>query len=1544
MKFILFIAQLFILLSRFKSKLIEKDDIRIINLEKEQNRMNYILNSNQTCKFINSDEKYIYFIELPKGIFAQNSENKTFSELIYLSKLNDYITIDIKNSSDNNISINITSILNEINLLYFNGIYYYNYLGLDKEIIFFVKTEKDTEIVNLDSIEKSLHFYYIKYQYEKVSPKDFYPINKSIFNKYNGDIIHLDKNSVYIFYAELYKLDSVFDVIDLFISQEQINKNFLLNQNILYLKKSEDFYNITFQSSFLKPILKLPKKFNSSEVISSKGEIILNKNNSYYEVTEENIKNGIQLKVNNNDCIIEILSTSKDVAEFLDFNSTSNYKLTKQLTVIKIPKIKSTYDIFITKENKTKSDELHMKYNIQISKKSYFYNTVNPVEGKGYIRFTSLYLYSDELEEDEFIFFHIFLNTDELNNGIYLTYNPSSLFKYLLKEIPEETGQYIVNNITNILDKFYIYKDISKNPPEIKNLKNYHHNPIDIINSFKNISTKNKTYLSLYQEIRKILTSVRDGHLNIKMSNIENKVDFDLAYYCVPFEFYIETRTNFNEIVPIMKIKPNMDCLNKMSKKDIILKFIEKHANIPIKYINKTDPFNYVQNFGHNQLYRNRHAQFTMNLVWVKNFYHAILPFDITDIINIEYEFENGDIINLDYTLVNFSDLDDSEQEEFKQFYNSFIQNVQDEFFIPDIFQLKKLFKQSKGVLLEDSTNSIKWDVETSDGKLKCKVDEKYKYNIFLQTSFSFSSINNALDVMIKCNELFYSNDYKIIGIENRNEGGSLALYIIWNQLIQPKTISKNFFSLINNNDALKYFKDITYFAEFSSIETCEYLSTEQNLGEIIDKYGNNGEIIHKRSKLFDILDKTWRKRLELIRKKNFENKKLKKPTDILIYTDSSCFSAGSGFIKGFQNSGGAIIVGFNGNPKIEGTSEFDGSQSISPVLAFKSQEYYDLYKLGYSVIGITYGETYDDSYQGPNPIPREYTVDLVDRRVPIYGPYSDDLYESFISHATDIFNEFQNKCSKNNKNLLLEDEQCQLDGHKKGGHPCGEDETWDNNNCEAFYCDFGYYYDHYKKECVEDICTKIKNDSEIYINETKHMKEKEISVEPNNELTLHFPLDNYFYFLEGKVDDIFSVVKNDSSSLINCSNLCIIDYVKTNDFDYVVNLNYFKNLKENTKIKITSFEKDPKIKIKRNYNTDYIFLYSYQNFLSQNNLIYVLQFQKEQILDVSSFNKGINVYYSKYNNDLTPSEIINIDTKKFKEISGEIITTEANKTYVLILRSTKDFMSNIFLNILLKDPFEYINVDNEYRFLYLSKQNFNYILRFISITKNFYIKLSNKTLDAEIEILDKNNIILNKENRYYYLNKNTKSLSLRIKTNKPAYIEFLFGHNDLKYLDINQKILHLEKGLNVLRYSQKDKCKSVKVNIESNNSLSLIIYGSIGKNNYLPVFPEEQSFKNISLSSEFDIPYEKLTNDETFNILIKTNTTSILKVEISKDEDNESSNKGLPLWVIILIIICVILFILIVIIIICIIRKKKKKDDEIKIKEDVGLLNFELQ
>ena len=88
--------------------------------------------------------------------------------------------------------------------------------------------------------------------------------------------------------------------------------------------------------------------------------------------------------------------------------------------------------------------------------------------------------------------------------------------------------------------------------------------------------------------------------------------------------------------------------------------------------------------------------------------------------------------------------------------------------------------------------------------------------------------------------------------------------------------------------------------------------------------------------------------------------------------------------------------MGFNGNPKL-GIDEFDASQSTSGVDVLQDKEYYSLQSLGYEINGISFAETFDVSYQNPNPIPREYTIDLVDERVLIYASYSNYLYNDFI-------------------------------------------------------------------------------------------------------------------------------------------------------------------------------------------------------------------------------------------------------------------------------------------------------------------------------------------------------------------------------------------------------------------------------------------------------------------------------------------------------------------------------------------------------------------
>ena len=135
-----------------------------------------------------------------------------------------------------------------------------------------------------------------------------------------------------------------------------------------------------------------------------------------------------------------------------------------------------------------------------------------PYSGKDISLPASPYLYNSKIDIDEYEIYEIILDKNQLDNEIYLTYHPYSYFKYLLKEIDEQTSGYIIGNISSILQKFYIYKDIAKKPPQIKNLENYHHKPIDLINSLSKISIKNRTHLSLYQDINEIL-----NHENMKI-------------------------------------------------------------------------------------------------------------------------------------------------------------------------------------------------------------------------------------------------------------------------------------------------------------------------------------------------------------------------------------------------------------------------------------------------------------------------------------------------------------------------------------------------------------------------------------------------------------------------------------------------------------------------------------------------------------------------------------------------------------------------------------------------------------------------------------------------------------------------------------------------------------------------------------------------------------------------------------------------------------------------------------------------------------------
>ena len=213
-------------------------------------------------------------------------------------------------------------------------------------------------------------------------------------------------------------------------------------------------------------------------------------------------------------------------------------------------------------------------------------------------------------------------------------------------------------------------------------------------------------YIKTFNEI---LSSVRDGHLNIRLTKIENQFNLVQSGFCSPFELYIETRNN----VEIVKMKNYTSCIRLISKKDYILKYLDQHSNMALKSINGTYPFDFIQNFWRYQTLKNRHAQFTRNIDSIKSSGIHVIPFDHLDLLNIEYEFENGDIIKIDYVFFATSSFTDINQKEFEEFHHSLTFNQSNPFLIPNLLKAKQLFQKKKEFyfrkLQKELNGILKW-------------------------------------------------------------------------------------------------------------------------------------------------------------------------------------------------------------------------------------------------------------------------------------------------------------------------------------------------------------------------------------------------------------------------------------------------------------------------------------------------------------------------------------------------------------------------------------------------------------------------------------------------------------------------------------------------------------------------------------------------------------------------------------------------------------------------------------------------------------------
>ena len=1479
----------------FSKKLLEvlneEKDIKEIFIEEEE-EIEYEVKSGESYIFIITNENNFYsFASLIDNIFYKKNEQNNAYELkpneTFFEK-GEKICVNIsKDLPDTKIKISPAPIYTELNI----------FETINENQYFFIKSENKS-IAYFDSFDKNSKVFISESRQKAIVEED---------KRINSKFYEIEQNKIYlvkniIFDISVFK--KYFYPIKLHESEIFINED---NKNFLYLVQNQS-YILNFESNTVNKMIKL-STFNSIVKINKEGDEDikeLNKSTPYYKI-DPNFKGKLILEVEEDNAFIEFLSDFGDY-EILKDEKKEKYQIKKSIEIIKIPFTFKSFEI------KLKSDK-KFKYSLSFgltNEEKYYYASnsnlkISSQNNEELLTYLSLFKNIDLLK-DEFLSLAIIFEKEE-NQNIIISYKQFSELDELMDEkLTEERCEKIIKAIQDLLE-FYVYLDIAQNPPDV-GIPGYHHRKINLKEELGKVSTKNRKFYEFYQEIKTILSVVRDGHLEITPYETPKKIQVGQYYFILPFYFII----NEYKGKPRIFITPREDYIGAYDNKT--QEFIRNHIDIPIKTINDLDPFDFIQNWTHYLGVKNINSKFVHNIYYISGLYLIFCPLNYTDFMQNEFEFEDNKIIRISFLIGKPI----PKNKEFNSFFLKTIKKYKSLRLLPPIDDIKKKYIYMKGIKQKsneekekEEESKLKWDVffEEYGDYMKCRIDNDKKVNVFVQNNL-YMDYPTYYGKILECAKLFHTNNYPIIIIEDRNGGGYPTLSYLMIQLFQMREVERTYSAMRFPEKLKEVFKVEEYEEGFFDPKTCEIISSTDNFTEVIDFYDYSGlNITHRRTNAFvELMSLTERKALNSFRMEYLNSPFLKRPTDIIIFTDGYSFSSASTLIKGFQNIGGAIIVGYGGNPKIEDIDLFDGAQSDSGVMNYPNTYISkNLEEVGFQIRGFTSIEVFDDSYQAKNPIPREYHLNPVDYKVDIYSQYSDDIYDNFVEEGNKIFKKFNEEdyCNYKNKKLLFHDEErkdIENLEHAHGGYKCGDNNKWDKSKLTPYYCDIGFSFDQYFKKCVKD-CVSESEAFYIFEDEFSHS----YNIKTNEILELIFMNPNGVYY----------ALEASENYIDECPEICIIKG------HGLITINKNKQSEKDVLIKVNSSFSDINniISLKMEEFFNDLFLYKEKTML-------IFQSNKEHIIFFNNiFNNETNkIKYAKYNKTMKYKDILNINNKFFIDYSGESFTLDKDETYIIYFNNE---LSNQMVASI--NPIEFkkkiISKQQFVNYIYLKKGN-NYNLE-IKDSLDIMIKLSRNTSNSKISIEDidnKKNTILKSDNLYYY--NNYTNLNIKVEDDD-AILELNINLNiyepavfDLKNIEFN-----LNEGINMIKIPKNYKRIHIELNSKDIFEISIYHgYSILPYAHYLEI-PEENRmrFNNYSLtiSNLYDKKI-KLMKDEYYIVMIEIFYGDI-EAKISgekKDDDN-----GLETYKIILIIVSSVIFIILLFLIICIIRKKKNHSSE---------------
>ena len=522
-------------------------------------------------------------------------------------------------------------------------------------------------------------------------------------------------------------------------------------------------------------------------------------------------------------------------------------------------------------------------------------------------------------------------------------------------------------NATKILMNEYPFINILKDPPEINGDKNYFQK-VDIIKELDelqtNIENNQMNFYEYYQRYLKIIRKTKDFHIGF---TYYGEIDY-LNYIVIfsPFEIIID---NDKKVF----LSPN-SIFEYFEIQDIIPGYetIIQKAKMEIKAINNTNPFVFIRNFCKDYFgFKNKNAQFTYTKMVIGNYFQlSECPMNSEEF-NLNITYKDDTVINTTLVGINTEYIDNNNKisnnnKNYEYFMNFLKKEKEDKKkgILTNRNLLKNYLKSksnNKTIFRKLEENEIQWDFDLIS--FKCRVDDKNKVNVYYQNAFVIDDkdINDdeLFNILIQCQNNFLNNDYPIVVIEDANSGGYVHFSMLFQEIVQ-NLFNNQMKCSIKIGDYTSNISDYTglYF-DFLKENGDLYENTKEFLKDFtIDKLSKDNEYKRLKQRPFYIHFVQFYKDL-IIRNR------YKKPTEIIIYTDSLSFSATSLFIKSLYHFGGAITVGYNGDPDSK-KKDFDASQSptfVLPLDYIMSKYFSILDEYGFYFSQISFGPSYKNQF-----------------------------------------------------------------------------------------------------------------------------------------------------------------------------------------------------------------------------------------------------------------------------------------------------------------------------------------------------------------------------------------------------------------------------------------------------------------------------------------------------------------------------------------------------------------------------------------------------